>query len=62
MTTNERLTRLEDAVWQLAVYVCQGEDPRKTAPEANPIMQAAKEYLGAFFDATAMERSAKGNV
>jgi len=32
MRTPDRLTRLEDAVWQLIILACDGQDPR-TAPD-----------------------------
>jgi hypothetical protein len=54
--TSQRLTRLEDAVWQLIIVACEGQDPRTAPPDQNLNQRVMLERLGAFLSEIGAER------
>jgi hypothetical protein len=56
MRTSDRLTRLEDAVWQLVILACDGQDPRTAPDDENLNRREMKTRLCGFLDAIGAER------
>jgi hypothetical protein len=57
MRTADRLTRLEDAVWQLVIVACDGQDPRHFPDDEDPNRRAMNARLSGFLDAIGSERA-----